>query len=238
MKFLKQIGVAFAATITLLASAEAATFTFVVPGTANPYLAGLPAGTSASSGDSAPANSPVPITGFDVSEGATFSFSATGQVSLGVGLGPDPDGSTPINHTGTPENGFSNVTMPRVSLLGVFLEDMPPTATPAPNALDFTSDASQNYTSLSPLLKQIFFIGDGVTDDGTTQEIVAPTGATRLYLGTMDGFGWFNNSGEFNVAVTGPASGPTTPAPIPLPAGMPLLLAGLAALGVTRIRRR
>ena len=236
---MKHFSIAAAALVSIVAissPAKAATVSFVVPGTANPYLAGLPAGSSASSGDSAPANSPVLVTGLAVADGATFTFSATGQVSLGTGLGPDPDGASPINHTGTPENGFSDVTMPRVSLLGVFLDDMLPTATPAPAALDFTSVASQNYTSLSPVLKQIFFIGDGVTDGGIIQEVVAPAGATRLYLGTMDGFGWYNNSGEFNVAVTG--SGSSASSPIPLPAGAPLLVAGLAALGLIRARQR
>lgn len=235
MKHFSRAAAVVATAVALTTHAEAATVSFVVPGMANPYLAGLPAGTAASSGDSAPANSPVLATGFDVSGGASFTFSVTGQVSLGLGLGPDPDGAAPINHSGTPENGFSNVTMPRVSLLGVFLDDMLPSATPAPGALDFTSDASQNYTTLFPLLKQIFFIGDGVTDGGTTQEVVAPTGATRLYLGAMDGFGWFNNSGEFNAEVTGP--GPSTPAPVPLPAGALLLFAGLAALGAIRTHK-
>lgn len=232
MKHFHHMAVAFAIVGAFSAPCEAKTLSFVVPGTANPYLAGLPDGTSASSGDSAPANSPVLVTGLDVSGGAIFSFSATGQVSLGTGLGPDPDGGAPINHSGTPENGFSDVTMPRVSLLGVFLDGKLPTDSPAPAALDFTSEVSQNYTSLSPFLKQIYFIGDGVTDGGITQQVVAPTGATRLYLGAMDGFGWFNNSGEFNVAVTGPE--PSGLAPIPLPAGAPLLLAGLAVLGIMR----
>ncbi len=241
MSYFIPAALAVATAIAVSAPAKAATVPFVVPGTANPYLAGLPAGTPASSGDTAPANSPVLVTGLDVSGGATFTFSATGQVSLGLGLGPDADGTSPINHYGTPENGLSDVTMPRVSLLGVFLSDMLPTATPAPDALDFSSDASQNYTTLSPLLKQIFFIGDGVSDAGDTQEIVAPDGATRLFLGAMDGFGWYNNSGAFNVSVTGPDrddTDPATPAPVPVPAGAPLLLAGLAALGAVRLRKR
>ncbi|MEI4232558.1 VPLPA-CTERM sorting domain-containing protein [Roseovarius sp. D22-M7] len=235
MKNVSYAAAALSAAIMSCAPAGASTVTLVVPGTANPYLAGLPAGTTASSGDSAPSNSPVLVTGLEVLGGAAFSFSATGRVSLGGALGPDPDGSAPINHTGTPENGFSDVTMPRLSLLGVFLDEMLPTATSAPASLDFSSEASQSYSSLSPLLKQIFFIGDGVTDGGIAQTVVAPSGATRLYLGAMDGFGWFNNSGQFNVAVSGPD---ISTSPIPLPAGAPLLLAGLAALGALRGRKR
>jgi hypothetical protein len=52
------------------------------------------------------------------------------------------------------------------------------------------------------LLKQVFFIGDGLAGDLGGQLVIAPPGATRLYLGTMDGGGWFNNTGEFSVSVT------------------------------------
>jgi hypothetical protein len=34
------------------------------------------------------------------------------------------------------------------------------------------------------------------------QQVVVPEGATRFFLGTMDGFGWFNNEGQFDVQVT------------------------------------
>ena len=54
---------------------------------------------------------------------------------------------------------------------------------------------------LSPDLKQVFFMGDGLTSGSAVQEIVAPVGATRLYLGTMDGFEWSNNTGAFEVTI-------------------------------------
>lgn len=34
------------------------------------------------------------------------------------------------------------------------------------------------------------------------QQVVVPAGATRLFLGTMDGFGWSNNIGSLDVQVT------------------------------------
>jgi hypothetical protein len=34
------------------------------------------------------------------------------------------------------------------------------------------------------------------------QNFIIPTGATRLFLGTMDGYGWYNNIGSFGVTVT------------------------------------
>jgi hypothetical protein len=34
------------------------------------------------------------------------------------------------------------------------------------------------------------------------QSLVVPAGATRLFLGTDDGFGWYNNVGAFDVSLT------------------------------------
>lgn len=88
-------------------------------------------------------------------------------------------------------------------LAGVFIGDAPP-AEPAPERLDFTGNA--DFDRLEPELGQTFFIGDG-----TGQTFVAPSGATRLYLGFVDGYvffgapGWYgNNRGalEATVAIT------------------------------------
>jgi hypothetical protein len=59
-----------------------------------------------------------------------------------------------------------------------------------------------NYLELSPELKQVFFIGDGLTDSGVPQQITPPAGATRLYLGTFDLEGWFDNIGSFEVNIS------------------------------------
>src|ERR1700720_24062 len=40
------------------------------------------------------------------------------------------------------------------------------------------------------------------TGSGSIQNFIIPTGATRLFLGTMDGYGWYNNIGSFGVTVT------------------------------------
>jgi Ca2+-binding RTX toxin-like protein len=52
---------------------------------------------------------------------------------------------------------------------------------------DFNQGTS--FSSLSPQLGQVFFIGDGLTGNGTgsRQSFIAPLGATRLYLGIPDG---------------------------------------------------
>jgi hypothetical protein len=87
-------------------------------------------------------------------------------------------------------------------LLGVFLGPDQPNLTPPPAALDFTTQAARDHLSLRPLLKQVFFIGDGRTSDGRVQEFIPPAGATRLFLGTMDEWSWNDNIGAFSVIVT------------------------------------
>jgi hypothetical protein len=64
-----------------------------------------------------------------------------------------------------------------------------------------SSAAPLRRSFLAPGLKQIFFIGDGLTGtgSGSIQTFHIPAGATRLFLGTMDSYGWSNNSGSFTV---------------------------------------
>src|SRR5262249_44126196 len=80
-----------------------------------------------------------------------------------------------------------------------------PDLTPAPATLDFSSTnnvpGGVDYTTLAPALKQVFFIGDGQTSGGQKQRVIVPAGATRLYLGTMDGFEWTNNHGNLTIQV-------------------------------------
>src|SRR5262249_35830976 len=40
------------------------------------------------------------------------------------------------------------------------------------------------------------------------QQVVVPDGATRLFLGSMDGYGWYNNFGSFSVQVNALAPEP------------------------------
>ena len=91
-------------------------------------------------------------------------------------------------------------------MVGLFLGPDQPDEFDAPETLDFSEDGNVlgglNYLTLAPELQQLFFIGDGQTDEGVQQEITVPEGATRLYLGTTDGYGWYNNSGFFDVRVT------------------------------------
>jgi hypothetical protein len=122
--------------------------------------------------------------------------------------------------------------------MGLFLAASTPTGGVTPARLDFSDGLG--FASLSPQLGQIFFIGDGRTtlnqgpDAGLAQEFTVPDGATRLFLGSSDGFGWVNNSGDFTVTVTNLSGGPE---PVPLPAAGWLMLVGVGLLGKSARRR-
>jgi hypothetical protein len=177
--------------------------TVSVPGSSNPWLAGMPDGSTAKS-DTAPAQSPVEVLGLTLVAGQALSFSATGTTNHGNCLGASPDAGNCGGGFSEDANGMSGITTFWDSLIGVFLSDDQPDAFSPPADLDFTGNTS--FTSLSPELRQVFFIGDGLTGtgSGSVQQFVVPTGATRLFLGSADGFGWYNNTGEFIVTVTAP----------------------------------
>jgi hypothetical protein len=207
------IGAIASTTASLTICSDAIAVTFTVPGTSNPYLAGLPNGSTAIAGDSAPAQSPVQVTGVPITAGSILNFSTTGSVSfIPSPSGNSPDGSFNVNRGA--ENGIAGYNAPANSLVGVFLDNSLPTASAAPAGLDFSTLSSTAYLSLSPLLKQVFFIGDGLTGNGSgsQQSIVVPVGATRLFLGSVDGSEWNNNSGQFTVDVNSIA---TTAVPEP-----------------------
>jgi hypothetical protein len=71
----------------------------------------------------------------------------------------------------------------------VFLDANAPNTSAAPSSRDYSTSASREATSYDDLnLKQPFFIGDGQTSTGTVQQFKIPPGATRLFLGPMDGY--------------------------------------------------
>jgi len=118
---------------------------------------------------------------------------ADGDASYLVANGVAPAGSAP---TGS-NNGMSNTRAPIGSVMAVFLSDNAPTTGSTPSNLDFGSSSARDYSSISPKLQHVFFVGDGLRTDGTTQEIVIPDGATRVFVGMMDAWQWNDNVGNF-----------------------------------------
>jgi len=133
-------------------------------------------------------------------------------------------------------------------LVGVFLAAGGPSGS-APSPLNFTGSAIAGYTTvtggtgfsaLSPLLDQMFFIGDGLTGNGTgsTQQFFVPTGATELVLGISDACGYngspscyADNLGTYTVTASVVNS-----SSVPEPASFPLVGAGIMA--AVAVRRR
>jgi len=124
-------------------------------------------------------------------------------------------------------------------LAGVFESGTPSGS--APVSLSFPDAASTSFATLSPLIDQTFFIGDGLTGDntGSVQQFTVPTGATALYLGYADACGYHgdpngcysDNAGTLEVAVSEVSNAPE-------PATTALIGLGLAALGLARRKPR
>ena len=172
----------------------------VVPATANLFGAGHPSLPSPALGGG---NGTRPVLirlagGCDV---VTFS-SVSGAAKPGPGYGwtATPDGLvsdvTDISSLG----GIAGILHSRVMFLaGLFLDDSEP-QNPAPARLDFQpTGLGDQLNDLYPGLRQIFFIGDGMTQALSAQSFHVPNGATRLYLGfadanSFDGLpGWYDD---------------------------------------------
>jgi hypothetical protein len=94
---------------------------------------------------------------------------------VGSAQGQTLDAQGPISGIITPTAGF---------LGAVFESGGIPSGSPPPT-LNFDTIGT-DFTSLSPLLNQLFFVGDGLTNSGQVQYFDVPTGATVVYLGIPD----------------------------------------------------
>jgi len=203
--------------------------TFSPPASGNLWLSGMPAGTltknfrndNSTVWDYAGTSelmrqSPLPLqlSSMNLSEGDALSFegltgtasyvagatnSADGDSGFVVSIGQTRPNSVPTNNL----NGIANVRAPIGAVMAVFLNDDSPTSGSTPSCLDFASASQRNYSSISPQLKQVFFVGDGKKSDGTVQKIIVPPGATRVCIGMMDAWQWNDNIGNFSFKVYG-----------------------------------
>ena len=89
---------------------EPAPVSVTVPGTGDPYLAGMPAGSTASGGDTAPADSPALVARFPAPRREPDQLrNRDGERQQRPGVGPGPDGEASTRHVTGSENGISDV---------------------------------------------------------------------------------------------------------------------------------
>ena len=155
----------------------------------------------------------------------------------------DADGLANPTNTSITASGYGSVsgivTPGAGALIAVFVNGLPATGS-QPATLNFATPGATSFTTLSPLLNQVFFVGDGLTGDGmgTQQSFVAPTGAVDLLFGVADACGYNgvfactgDNYGTFSLSYT--LHGEAMPEPSTIAA----LGGGLLGLIVTRRRR-
>ena len=211
LRSLTAIGVALSPLLVLGASV-----TVVVPGKANLWRATQPASVT----------TPPEVKGIPIIPETRISINATGAVTNNINNrtptnGPDGNPSWyPRNNALHPENGMASLYAPGNSVIGVFLGADSPGSTSAPQHLDFHPENNSfngiNYTTLSPALKQPFFLGDGHNDAGQLQHVIVPADATRLFLGSMDSNLYTDNAGQFKVTVTTISADRISPFPRPV----------------------
>jgi PEP-CTERM motif len=258
MKVFARLYLVTAATLLLPALAFADTTTTgnsTVAANADIYASGSQ--STLATGDSSGQSGTVP--GFITVTGSTYiTFGVTGTITINGGgntNNADGVGAAPGSSSETGYGSISGITAPDGGYLtGVFIGSGGPTGS-APTALDYTpvtGNASESSTSYSPLLDQVFFIGDGLTGNGsgTQQTFYVPTGATELYLGISDACNYNgspscygdNNNGSFDVSYTDTTVGNNNgngPSPTPEPSSLMLLGTGiLGAAGTLRRRMR
>ena len=201
---LGKVGVARSTTV-----ARGTTVSPVVSGTCCPWMAGMPVGTTINGTGGNPqsmsgsqyAPYQISLSTFSAGQGLRFRQSS-GTTSMWGYTDLPMDGQTSWIVTQTAVNGINQTSAPIGAMMGIFLDDNAPNTTPVNTAMDFSSEASRDFTTLRPGLKQVFFIGDGLDSDGKLQEFVPPAGATRLYLGIMDEKGWWwDNTGSIKSTI-------------------------------------
>ena len=192
----------------LLATQTIFSATLVIPGNANIFGAGHSVAPSPGSmgGGVLP-----PMVSFPASSNQVLVFSnVAGSVRIDANGHPDytngPDGGTLFFSTDVYSyGGIAGIldAEKTMFLVGVFLDNSEP-VDPAPDRLDFgVVSLTENFTTLAPSLRQVFFIGDGLTRAGSVQAFIVPAGATRLFLGfadardgnTVTGYpGWYDDN--------------------------------------------
>lgn len=120
----------------------------------------------------------------ELGAGAIVTFTSVTGSMVHFGATPIPpdgiSGTLPLPSVG----GIAGYSLPtrQRGMAAVFLGPAEP-VDPAPAQLSFPDG---EFTSVSPAVGQMFYVGDGRNSASVVQSFVVPAGATRLFLGTTD----------------------------------------------------
>lgn len=183
-------------------SANAGT-SVTIPGTANPFLAGATAGNSINYfGAGADANTDT------ATAESPVAFAVVGGSTIVISNVVDHDeGNCPGCIGPGPGIGLAPITTHGFTEILSAYSNLP----------------------INTLVGAFNGIGGGnVFEIGSGGHFVVPTGSTELYLGTVDGYQWNNNVGDFTASIGG----------VPEPATWAMFLIGFGAVGAAmRINR-
>lgn len=159
-----------------------------------------------------------PVITLNAGSGRVATFSAGGQAGWSGSPVNGPDGGLFSADTNIPSVGpISGYNGPMSGqLVGLFIEAGDISALLAPGAISYPDLASYSLANYTPGLRQVFFIGDGLTGtgSGSVQTFDVPDGAAYLVLGIADAFGFNGMAGYYDDNVGGyEASYVIVPAP-------------------------
>jgi hypothetical protein len=143
-----------------------------------------------------------PTVSLNAGTGRTITFTAGGSAGWAGSLVNGPDGGSFAANTNVPALGpISGYSGPLSGMLvGLFIEAGDISGFSAPGTLSYPNVSAYGQASYSPGLRQVFFIGDGLTGTGSGAQQVfsVPNGASKLVLGIADAFGFNGAAGYYN----------------------------------------
>jgi uncharacterized protein (TIGR03437 family) len=221
---LQTTGVAPAGRVIATLIPARAGITVTVPGISSITLAGQPDGFKDTVYGSAPVNSPVQVK-VPLTPGKGIQFLAVGSISRPTTPFIPPEGLAALDSAGG-SYGLTTVTARQSSLVGVFVGDSVSTENLFDHGLDFTGGLT-DVTLIPPVLQEVFYVGNGLTPSGQPRTFVVPTGATRLFLASLDR-AVSDNSGAWTATAIGdlPVPSPALSNPVTIPAISSITLAG------------
>jgi hypothetical protein len=239
--------VAGLAALLVQAAGAAGTSAVTIDAQANIYAAGL------ANTDSFPGGGGVLPLAIALSPGDT-AFSLT-NVTAGPAVAGSPTGGATCVFDGPASSGDGNTCVSSVTdidaangyasfrldgrtmpVVGLFVGAAKSSIAPLGQDSSFAAVNAQTI-AFTPLLQQVFFIGDGLSAGGASQSVLVPAGATMLYLGFADGFGFSGAPGYYGDNF-GSVVADLVVVGVPEPSAALLLAAGLGLLAVRRRRPR